>query len=232
MRRGENIFKRKDGRWEGRYICGRREDGRAKYHSIYAHSYTECSQKLCFAKMNRLPNSTSTPLTVEELFNIWLLSRKNTVKQSTYATYKTIYENYVHKSLGSYRISLVNPYLLNRYVDDLINTDRSRGKPLSAATVQSVIILLRSVFAYGEDEYCIMNPVKKLSIPKCDVHETNVFYQNEIKRIKSAADIHNSYDLGVLLCLYTGLPCVCAGRVTQVWPKLRIRNVGSCDCSG
>ena len=28
-RRGENIYKRKDGRWEGRYKSGYREDGQA-----------------------------------------------------------------------------------------------------------------------------------------------------------------------------------------------------------
>ena len=37
-RRGENIYKRKDGRWEGRYICGRKPDGRARYISVYGPS--------------------------------------------------------------------------------------------------------------------------------------------------------------------------------------------------
>ena len=45
-RHGDNIFRRKDKRWEGRYICGRTENGRARYKSVYAHSYAECRQKL------------------------------------------------------------------------------------------------------------------------------------------------------------------------------------------
>ena len=40
-RRGENIYKRKDGRWEGRYKCGFNESGKAKYCSVYGHSYAE-----------------------------------------------------------------------------------------------------------------------------------------------------------------------------------------------
>ena len=40
-RKGENIYKRKDGRWEGRYIAGRCASGRAKYRSVYAWSYLE-----------------------------------------------------------------------------------------------------------------------------------------------------------------------------------------------
>ncbi len=45
-RRGENIYKRRDGRWEGRYIVGRKPDGRAIYRSVYGASYHSVRQKL------------------------------------------------------------------------------------------------------------------------------------------------------------------------------------------
>ncbi|MFR1369236.1 MAG: hypothetical protein ACLSA0_03290 [Eisenbergiella massiliensis] len=38
-RKGENIYKRKDGRWEGRYGAGRLPDGRARYRSVYGKTY-------------------------------------------------------------------------------------------------------------------------------------------------------------------------------------------------
>ena len=38
-RRGENIRKRKDGRWEARYIKGRKEDGKAIYGYVYTKTY-------------------------------------------------------------------------------------------------------------------------------------------------------------------------------------------------
>ena len=44
-RTGENIYKRKDGRWEGRYIKERVE-GRARYGAVYAKSYREVREKL------------------------------------------------------------------------------------------------------------------------------------------------------------------------------------------
>ena len=43
-RHGENIRKRKDGRWEARVICGYTEDGRAKYKYIYRKTYTEAKE--------------------------------------------------------------------------------------------------------------------------------------------------------------------------------------------
>ena len=42
-RRGENIYKRKDGRWEGRYIKGY-YCGKAKYGYVYAKTYSEVKQ--------------------------------------------------------------------------------------------------------------------------------------------------------------------------------------------
>ena len=38
-RKGENIYKRKDGRWEARYIRDRTESGKAVYGYVYAKSY-------------------------------------------------------------------------------------------------------------------------------------------------------------------------------------------------
>ena len=44
-KRGENIYKRKDGRWEGRYIKEYGFDGKAKYGYVYGKTYSETKQK-------------------------------------------------------------------------------------------------------------------------------------------------------------------------------------------
>ena len=41
MAKGENIFKRKDGRWEGRYIKGYDLAGKIKYGFCYGKTYKE-----------------------------------------------------------------------------------------------------------------------------------------------------------------------------------------------
>lgn len=53
-RKGENIFKRKDGRWEGRYIKAHTPQGKALYGYVYARTYKDVKQKLCVA-INTLP---------------------------------------------------------------------------------------------------------------------------------------------------------------------------------
>ena len=49
-RRGENIYKRRDGRWEGRYIKGKDSDGKATYGYVYSKTYNEVKEKLTKAK--------------------------------------------------------------------------------------------------------------------------------------------------------------------------------------
>ncbi len=45
-RKGENIYKRKDGRWEGRYILFHDAEHKAKYAYVYGKTYSEVKRKL------------------------------------------------------------------------------------------------------------------------------------------------------------------------------------------
>ena len=45
-KRGENIYKRKDGRYEGRYVTGKTEKGKTRFGYIYARSYHEARRIL------------------------------------------------------------------------------------------------------------------------------------------------------------------------------------------
>lgn len=219
-RRGENIFKRKDGRWEGRYISARLDNGNAKYSSVYAHSYAKCAEKLRLAKCNLLP--VKSPVTVSELFAMWLLNRKNTVKQSTYVNYRTLFENYLLEPFGSAKVDSLNTFLLNRYADELLTNGGKDGQGLSPVTVQTVLIMLRSILKYGEIEYGFVNPAKNISLPKIESNEITVFSSSEMMKIRYAAIRGNSYDLGILLALYTGLRIgeLCALR----WEDIDLTN--------
>lgn len=43
MAKGENIFRRRDGRWEARYIKGRELSGKIKYGYCYGKTYREAN---------------------------------------------------------------------------------------------------------------------------------------------------------------------------------------------
>ena len=50
MAKGENIFKRRDGRWEARYIKGRELSGRIIYGFCYGRTYREAKEKVTRCK--------------------------------------------------------------------------------------------------------------------------------------------------------------------------------------
>ena len=70
-RKGENIFKRKDGRWEARYIKGHELSGKIKYGFCYGKTYREAKEKVTKCRAAVL-NSTPLPGTrVFDTPNLW-----------------------------------------------------------------------------------------------------------------------------------------------------------------
>lgn len=49
-KKGEHIYKRKDGRWEGRYRDGTYRNGKAIYRSIYGQNYYEVKKRLAICE--------------------------------------------------------------------------------------------------------------------------------------------------------------------------------------
>ena len=58
---GENIFKRKDGRWEARYIH-HYEAGKAKYKYLYGATYAEAKAKKLAAQITAQKSFTKVKL--------------------------------------------------------------------------------------------------------------------------------------------------------------------------
>lgn len=81
-RRGENIRKRTDGRWEGRYIESYSSSGKACYCSVYGATYTETKEKLKnYKKLNNKVKGYK--IEVIELCREWLNMKKESIKIST-----------------------------------------------------------------------------------------------------------------------------------------------------
>ena len=74
-RRGENIRKRKDGRWEGRYIKARTPEGKIQWGYVYGTAYVEVKRVLIQRKAEAVfYNLNRTDLTFEALAEVWLHS--------------------------------------------------------------------------------------------------------------------------------------------------------------
>ena len=97
-KRGENIYKRKDGRWEGRYIKSA-SNGTVKWGYVYAKSYKEVKLKLqevygssCQSVKQDIEVKTQQqPADCFELVALeWLSCTQPQIKQSSYVKYRNM----------------------------------------------------------------------------------------------------------------------------------------------
>ena len=120
-RKGENIYKRKDGRWEGRYINSYDADGKAKYGYIYAKSYSGVREKLIQAKTesNCIIRSASQSIDFNKYdfwLKEWLYRKKISVKESTYIRYRNIVNNHISPEIGRYPINKISTAIMEQFV--------------------------------------------------------------------------------------------------------------------
>lgn len=134
-KRGINIYKRKDGRWEGRYIQGRKASGRAKYGYVYGRSYTECREKLKAAEVQKkTPPKCKCTLTVKELFSQLLQKRAGDVKESTLARYRFLIERHILPALGELTVNKLTAERLQSF----LNEKRANGRCAAAVCLRKV----------------------------------------------------------------------------------------------
>ena len=111
-RRGENIRKRKDGRWEGRYIKGYdSKKQKARYASVYGKTYAETKQKLDEAKYKSSIGVVYVDAKNKlfgEIINSWFNAKKINLKPSSIIKYQNLIEKHILPELGHRKLRELN----------------------------------------------------------------------------------------------------------------------------
>ena len=198
-RRGENIYKRKDGRWEARYVKEINTDGKKIYGSVYGKSYNEVkSKQQLYILQPHKNNCNSMNLTVSDLMSEWLFSIKNQIKPNTYQKYESVIRNHIIGNIGNLFVRLITSNNIASFTDNLIN------KNLSVKTINDILIILNLAFKYAEEEYEISTPrIRFLKQEKKEMRVLSLIEQQKLTcYLNRDIDI---YKFGVLLALYTGI---------------------------
>lgn len=199
-KRGLNIYRRKDGRYEGRFADGYRTDGKTKYRSIYGKTYTEVKEKLMQIKARVILPNVESKLTVKELFAEWLSAKQTQTKASTYANYAFKVEKHLIPAFGSLKIEKLSP---SKIYDFIIE---KQNKGLSNKYISDLIIVLKNMTRYAARMHHCINPIADVELPKKEKHELELFNKKEQNRLKSA--LLKNMDLtklSIMLALYTGV---------------------------
>jgi Site-specific recombinase XerD len=233
-KRGINIYKRKDGRWEARYI---KEyiNNKAKYGYIYGKTYSITKEKLLNVKNQKEENilHENNKKSFYTISTEWLNSSKIKVKQSTYVKYHTIIEKYIKDYIGNILIDNITSKTITDYTESLTEFN------LSNSTIRDILCIISMILKYYRIVYDKpMNII--VNYPKCTKKDIDILAENEIKSLeKYLINNINLKKLGLILTLYTGLRVgeICAlkwedinlniGYITVRRTMQRLKNLNS-----
>ena len=208
-RKGENIYKRKDGRWEGRYIRSYDIENNVKYAYVYGKTYAEVKQKLfderSVCKKER--HSFKSSITYGELLDLWLHSSQLSTKESTYARYVHLIRTQIKPELGKYPLSNLTTETIETFIKLKLTDGRlDHTGGLSPKTVIDILSIVKNTIEYAKyKELPIICNLNKLTIKKKE-KEMRVLTQTEQNKLLSILlDNMDLYKFGVFLSLYTGI---------------------------
>ncbi len=206
-KKGENIHKRKDGRWEARIL---RKDGNgiSRYTSLYGRTYKDAKNKLLsertFEKHVRVD---AKRLLISTVISEWLYNSSVNLKKATRLKYKVLIDNHIIPELGNYDIRYVNENVINNFLAKKLSNGRLDEKGgLSNSYVKTMGIILTSVFNYAiSKEYCepLKSKIIKPSTVKSSINIMNMELQIKLERRLQYDDSITA--LGIMIALNTGL---------------------------
>lgn len=177
------LRKRTDGRWEGRIVVGKDENGKPIYKSVMSKKKMDCQKKLDaliaekelqerkqLCKYDDCKNPT-----VEEWNKIWIENFcKGYLKIKTVQGYESVINNYINPYLGKTHLKDLSTLICQQYIMDVYENGRVNQKRnsdiadgLSSRTVKSIKIVFHAALQKAvEEEIITKNPTNNLNLPK------------------------------------------------------------------
>ena len=199
-KRGSNIYKRKDGRFEGREPVGYHDNGKIKYRSVYARTLSEVKEKMAEVYSIKQNQSVSAiKLTTRDVAEQWLSSAKLRVKESSYANYVNIVNKHILPILGRELMMNLTTGKLNDFINFKLTSGRLNGNGgLSAKSVRDIMTVYRSIENYAAREYGIREA--HFTMSKIEKKQTNILTSAERKRLENYL-IHNQNKINIAILI-------------------------------
>lgn len=192
-----NIYKRKDGRWEGRMSRGKSSNGKRKYKAVFGKTREEVSKKM--TKIRRI-ESESCSLTVTQLYGEWHGSIKHKIKESTEANYSLKANKHILPIFGDKLADSIQ----DSDIYSFIESKQQAG--LTNRYIADMLAVLKSMFKYAVRIYHIFNPLEGIEMPSTKAPEITLLDEAEQAKLQEyIAQNQNKATLGVALSMTTGI---------------------------
>ena len=227
-RKGENIYKRKDGRWEGRYIKGR-DDKKAIYGYVYSKSYSKVKKQLILKRSEYVleDNKTSTSNMKDALFSefseIWIRSIQSSVKESTWIKYRNILKCSIVPYLGGKKLSEIDYAIVSNMCNELMCTGGKDQHGLATKSVADALSLTKAVIKYASRmKYLTDRTALDVSVKVNNAPLRVLSVQEQQILISELTEDFDLTGLGIYICMFTGI------RVGELyaltWDNISLEN--------
>ncbi len=218
-KKGLNIYKRKDGRWEGRYKNGVRPDGKTRYTSVYGVSYGDVKNILLKKISEQTKDVLKCNFTFKELAEQWLESIVHNVKESTYSNYFMKLEKHILPCFGTVKYERLTVKILNDFITEKLRSG------LSAKYVSDICRVIKSITKFAHTRLGYADKAELLSLPKCEKKERKMLsFSQQNLLISYLSKSVSPSDLGIFIAAVTGIRIgeLCALRWSDIDLEKRI----------
>ena len=211
-----SIRKRKDGRWEGRYVVGHDPiTGKMISRNVLGKTQAQVKEKLRTAIENskHLDYTQTGKYTVGQWMDEWFEAyAKVKVRPSSHQTYKGYIENHIKPNIGDIPIEKLTSLQLQKFYRLLLTEGRiprieSEKQPrgLSAKTVRNINQVISSAMDMAVRHKLILsNPTEGCELPKIEHREMKTLPAEQLGAFLREAKESGVYEL-YYLDLATGL---------------------------
>lgn len=205
MSKGENIFKRKDGRWEARYIRARDISGKIIYGFCYGRTYREAKEKVIKCKTEVCGGGVPQKAHEQPPFSFycgeWLRLRAPKIRESTYIKYESVLKKHIEPHLGGFKPCEITTEIITEFTDTL-----SFAEGLSPKSVHDILVILHGIIKYSSAEFPDTFNKTEINYPKKERKEMRVLSPAEQKLfVDYLLTNTDPCKFGLLLALFTGI---------------------------
>lgn len=207
-RKGENIRKRKDGRWEARYIKARDINGKIRYGYLYGRTYREVKAKKNYilsevqfdVPQNRNNCRLASNATFRTASQWWKLQIRHTVKGSTFSNYEAILKNQLLPEISSIPVRNIS----NKTISYLTQKKKEQG--LANGTIHVTLSVLKNILNFAQSEG--LHTAEPIKYPHLTVNSafTKIMDTDNYRMLEEYLLQHlDRFNYGILLCMNTGI---------------------------
>ena len=194
-----NIRKRPDGRWEGRYVAGHDENGKAIRKNVLGKTQTEVKEKLkkALEEAQSIDVAKAQDYTVAAWVTTWFETySKPNIREATQERYWNHIRYHIIPEIGHIKLTKLTSRDIQRMYNNVRDHGRVKKGPndkrpssLTASYIQSLHRMLKMCLERAvAEELLVRNPCDKVVLPKVEKKEIKILKPEHMKEYLAEAE--------------------------------------------